>query len=38
MITKWKLVLVLLTYLLSLLINMHRRESTQASWVDLHPK
>jgi hypothetical protein len=28
----------LLTYLLSLLINMHRRESTQASWVDLHPK
>jgi hypothetical protein len=32
-------VLVLLTtYLLSLLMNIYKRESTQASWVVLHPK
>jgi hypothetical protein len=36
---KWKLVLVLLlTFLLSSIMKIYKRESAQASWVELHPK
>jgi hypothetical protein len=36
---KWNLVLVLLlTFLLSSIMKIYKRESAQASWVDFHPK